>query len=244
MLSSASAAGGPLAYTWLLNHLSKSLIKQSETEVTAKLPTAFPLARVVVGLLLLGHEELGDVLMARLVKKCYLLSGHFPRKQAGQDDRAYRKTIGHLADSAGEDGVRYSARLAGIAALWAAIGQTSPIDVVPGLSVTPETVGRIPLHFRVAAIWRLWVSLLRRPIVSMLPVPEALAVMFEIAGVALLDAFGRQWTKVMRLTLDAGIRTSEVPWHKDARPSVVRLEALLEAAERGTPRPLEGRLLA
>lgn len=73
--------GAPEPYTWTLNHLAKALVKQAETEVTAKLGTAYPLARVVVGLLLRGHTELGDVLMARLVKKCFWVTGHFPRKQ-------------------------------------------------------------------------------------------------------------------------------------------------------------------
>lgn len=73
--------GAPEPYTWTLNHLAKALVKQAETEVTAKLGTAYPLGRVVVGLLLRGHTELGDVLMARLVKKCFWLTAHWPRKQ-------------------------------------------------------------------------------------------------------------------------------------------------------------------
>lgn len=243
-MSSASSAGGPLAYTWLLNHLAKAFIKQSETEITAKLSTAYPLARVVVGLLIIGHSELGDVLMARLNKKCFLLSGHLPRRQPDQSDAEYRKVLGHLADQKAEDGVRYSTRLAAIVALWAAIAQTSPIDVVPGLSITPDTAGRIPSHFRPAACWELWGRLLQQPSLSkLMPTPEALAAVMELAGICLARDFGEQWTKLMRITLDEGIRKGKTPWHSDARPSVVRLEALLEAAEGGVPRSAEGRLL-
>lgn len=68
-------------YTWALNHLAKALVKQAETEVTARLGTAYPLGRVVIGLLLRGHDELGDVLMARLVKKCFWLTGWWPPKK-------------------------------------------------------------------------------------------------------------------------------------------------------------------
>lgn len=68
-------------YIWLLNHLSKALVKQAEQEVTAKLGTAYPLGRVVVGLIGRGHVELGEVLMARLVKKCFWITGYWPPKR-------------------------------------------------------------------------------------------------------------------------------------------------------------------
>lgn len=69
-------------YTWILNHLSKCLIRQAEQEVASKQDTAFPLARVVVWLLLLGHEEFGNVLMARLTKKCCWCLPYCPGKKA------------------------------------------------------------------------------------------------------------------------------------------------------------------
>lgn len=71
----------PEPYVWVLNNLAKALVKQAEQEVTAKLSTAYPLARVVVGLLLRGHTELGEVLMARLVKKCFWITGWWPPRQ-------------------------------------------------------------------------------------------------------------------------------------------------------------------
>ena len=72
---------GPEPYKWGLNHLSKQLIKQAEVEVEANSEVAFPLGRVVVGLLLLGHVQLGDVLMARLVKKCFFVVAWSPPRQ-------------------------------------------------------------------------------------------------------------------------------------------------------------------
>lgn len=56
-------------------------MKQAEQEVTAKLGTAYPLGRVVVGLIGRGHTELGEVLMARLVKKCFWITGYWPPKR-------------------------------------------------------------------------------------------------------------------------------------------------------------------
>lgn len=49
--------------------------------MTAKLATAYPLGRVVIGLIARGHTELGDVLMARLVKKCFWITGYFPPRR-------------------------------------------------------------------------------------------------------------------------------------------------------------------
>lgn len=68
-------------YIWTLNHLAKALVRQAETEVTAKLSTAYPLGRVVMGLLMRGHADLGEVLMARLVKKCFWITGWWPKKR-------------------------------------------------------------------------------------------------------------------------------------------------------------------
>lgn len=68
-------------YTWILNHLSKCLIRQAEQEVAAKQGSCFPLARVVSWLLLEGHSELGDVLMARLTKKCCWCLPHCPARK-------------------------------------------------------------------------------------------------------------------------------------------------------------------
>lgn len=72
----------PKPYAYLLSHLSKALIKQAETEVSAKAEAAFPLARVMVSLFLHGHAALGDVLFARLVKKCPWVVPYYPSKQA------------------------------------------------------------------------------------------------------------------------------------------------------------------
>lgn len=71
----------PKSYAYMLSHFSKALIKQAESEVSAKAEAAFPLARVVAGLLLRGHGALGEVLFARLVKKCPWVVPFYPNKQ-------------------------------------------------------------------------------------------------------------------------------------------------------------------
>jgi len=74
-------ANTPKAYAYLLSHLSKALIKQAESEVSAKAEAAFPLARVVLGLILRGHGALSDILFARFVKKCPWVVPFYPNKQ-------------------------------------------------------------------------------------------------------------------------------------------------------------------
>lgn len=83
LLKEAQAASSPNQeiYQWVLNHLSKCLIRQAEQEVAVKVDTAYPLARVVIWLLLDGHEKLGEILMARLVKKSCWCLGYVPEKR-------------------------------------------------------------------------------------------------------------------------------------------------------------------
>lgn len=88
-------------YIWTLNHLAKALVKQAEQEVTAKLGTAYPLGRVVVGLLARGHTDLGDVLMARLIKKCFWITGYWPPKRPVR--RLSRSFLLSLTRNAGRD---------------------------------------------------------------------------------------------------------------------------------------------
>lgn len=76
-----SPAPLPLSYLYLLSHTSKGLIRQAAAEVSAKQDAAFPLARIVLGLMLRGHAALGEVLMARLVKKCPLVVPFYPTRQ-------------------------------------------------------------------------------------------------------------------------------------------------------------------
>lgn len=71
----------PVAYCYLLSHLSKALIKQAEHEIAANTDAAFPLGRIVVGLLLRGHAAFGEVLFARLVKKCPWVVPYYPSRQ-------------------------------------------------------------------------------------------------------------------------------------------------------------------
>ncbi|GAA5886307.1 hypothetical protein JCM6882_001598 [Rhodosporidiobolus microsporus] len=228
-------------YTWTLNHLAKSLVKQAETEVTAKLGTAYPLGRVVVGLLTRGHKELGEVLMARLVKKCFWITGWWPRKAESQSDESYQKTLGHAPPTSSESLVQYATRMSGLVALYASILQTSPLSPPQG-PCPPDRVANVPPWFRPSAGWRWVVLMLRPPLVGLEPTPLLLVTFLEIAGQTLLELYGRQFAKLLEVVLREGIRgEQEKVWSEKARSSRVRLGLWLEDWEGGKVEKVQGR---
>ncbi|GAA5959181.1 hypothetical protein JCM21900_001419 [Sporobolomyces salmonicolor] len=234
-------AGPPEPYTWTLNHLAKALVKQAETEVTAKLGTAYPLGRVVIGLLARGHTELGEVLMARLVKKCFWITGYWPPKQPGQTDEAYQKTLGHAPPTSSETLVQYAQRMAGLLALYASIVQTSPLAPPQG-PCPSSALPNIPPHFRPAAGWRWLVLILRPPLVGLEPTPLLLVTFLEIAGAGMLDVYGRQFAKYLEVLLREGVREGKAGFSDKAKSSSVRLLLWLEEWEKkGTVEETPGR---
>lgn len=228
----AAASGGGDVYTWILNHLSKCLIRQAEQEVAAKQDTAYPLARVVVWLVLLGHVELADVLMARLCKKCPWIVPVWPGRGKDMDEAAYRKVMGYKSDETTEN---YSNRMSGITAFYFAILQTVP-SPPPGASTLE--VDKIPQHLRSTTLWR-WSVRALTP--SSAPVafldhpmcPSIWSVFIEIAGTQALKLYGKQMRKLFTLLLEQGVQGKRAGWlqHAEDKPyvkaSTVRLELLL-----------------
>lgn len=229
----AAASGTGDVYTWILNHLSKCLIRQAEQEVAAKQDTAYPLARVVVWLLLLGHVELGDVLMARLCKKCPWVVPVWPGRGKDMDEASYRKVMGYK--SADETTENYSNRMNGITAFFFAILQTVP--TVP-TNTTNLDVESIPSHLRSTTLWR-WAVRAIAPCSSNVAFldhpmcPNIWSVFVEIAGDRALNVYGKQMRKIFALLLKDGVQGKRAGWwkHADDKPYVkaatVRLELLL-----------------
>ncbi|KAJ9477399.1 Nucleoporin GLE1 [Pseudozyma hubeiensis] len=229
----ASSTTGNHVYTWILNHLSKCLIRQAEQEVAAKQDTAYPLARVVVWLLLLGHVELGEVLMGRLCKKCPWVVAVWPGRGRDVDEAAYRKVMGYKTQE--ETTENYSNRMNGIVAFYFAILQTVP-TAPPGS--TALEVERIPLHFRSTTIWRWTVRAItpsssNNAFLDHPMCPSIWSVFIEIAGEYALKVYGKQMRKIFGLLLKEGVVGKRAGWwkHADDKPYVkaatVRLELLL-----------------
>ncbi|EPQ28305.1 uncharacterized protein PFL1_04132 [Pseudozyma flocculosa PF-1] len=239
VLSSAKAASptGEI-YTWILNHLSKCLIRQAEQETAAKQDTAYPLARVVVWLLLQGHTELGEVLMARLAKKCCWCLAVWPGKRKDQDDESYRKALGYRSND--ESSENYSNRMAGIFAFYIAILQTKPTTPPSAPAGTMPDLSLVPEYLRSKTLWTWSVRTLASasPILSHPLLPSLWSTYLEVGGNRALALYGKQMGKVWRLMLDEGVRGKKAGFVQKGeeegyvKASIVRLELLLEGWEK------------
>ncbi|CAO1627565.1 unnamed protein product [Parajaminaea phylloscopi] len=219
-------------YTWILNHLAKCLIRQAEQEVAVKFDTAYPLARVVVWLLLDGHAELGEVLMARLVKKSCWCLGYVPAKVAGQDDADYAKAVGRASPD--ETSVQFASRQAGILAFYFAICQTPPTSMGSSGSGfgggSPVDVSLIPPHMRPRALWTWQARCITPPMTRHAIVPSLWAALMEVAGDRVLTVYGRQMVKVWTLLYQQGIMGARAEFVKleEGKAASGRLQLLLE----------------
>ncbi|KAK8847518.1 hypothetical protein IAR55_005376 [Kwoniella newhampshirensis] len=182
----------PKPYAYLLSHCSKALIKQAESEVNAKADAAFPLARIIVGLLLRGHAALGEVLFARFVKKCPWVIPFFPARQPNQPREEYEKSTGRGPD---ESLAEYISRMAGISTLYFAILQTPISSIIPTTSLSPPSPTRMETliiqPLRLPQAWT-WLALaLKDPMPASPPVAHLVSSWIEIAAHEIVRVYGR-----------------------------------------------------
>jgi nucleoporin GLE1 len=67
-----------VAYFYMLSQTAKYVIQQAGSQVEANPSAAFPIARIIMGVMLRGHAAFGTVLYARLVKKCPWVVPYWP----------------------------------------------------------------------------------------------------------------------------------------------------------------------
>lgn len=205
-----------------------------------KLDTAFPLARVVVSLLQQGHAELGNVLMARLVKKSPWTLGFAPsRSSADADDAAFSKRMGKA--SVDETTVQFANRQSGIVGFYFAICQTA------GSSAANSDVDTVPPQFRPSALWKWQARCATPPMTRHAVVPALWCMLIEIAGAQLLATYGKQCAKVWRLIYQQGIMEGKAEFVKleEGKANSGRLQLLLEDwSKSGSVQPAKGSVLA
>lgn len=210
-------------YLWALNHFAKALIQQAETELTARLGAAFPLARLT-HLVFASHPQLAPVLIARLSKKCFYLTSFLPPRSAYPNDQAYTKALGIKH---GEGLMASAARLRGIVALFSCI-----------VALADQSPTTTPKEFRPDAAWSFLAGLTRpelgvngRQDVA----PGLFDTAFELLGFK-MGLYGRQWEKLWRT-----VKTQLATWPPSegwVKASVKRLELRLEEWEsKGIPVP-------
>lgn len=170
-------------YHWILNFLSKAVIKQAETEVTVNLYSAYPLATVCV-FLMSSHPDLVDILLARFAKKCPYTIPYFNYNKNTEEGR---KALGFYRSKNGkfEEETSYTERQCGIFAVFSAIMQTQ----------------YIPNHLPIRFGWTLLAKILNES-PSSETVFAIISTFIDIAGNAFMKHYGLQADKLIRLAVN------------------------------------------
>ncbi|CCO34354.1 Nucleoporin GLE1 AltName: Full=Nuclear pore protein GLE1 [Rhizoctonia solani AG-1 IB] len=241
IISPSSPHPAPV-YTALLSAFSKYLLLQAETEVTAKLPTAYPLARLVWLVIARGHPKLWEIFWARFVGRTggWGVAVHITRKP-GMSDTEWRKLVGRELEGKNdpddkpptlETTSQYTDRMVGQLALYAALLQTSPL---PG-QIQLESV---PPPFRLPKLWTWLARVLNSPdLLSSPSAPQCLSSVLEVAGDRLCETYGGQFTKLMKAVGEVVAKGVGGEGETGAR---VRLGLMVERWEREGKLGLEGR---
>ncbi|WRT64642.1 uncharacterized protein IL334_001576 [Kwoniella shivajii] len=232
----------PKTYAYLLSHLAKALIKQAESEVNAKADAAFPLARIVMGLLLRGHGALGEILFTRFVKKCPWVIPFYPNRPVNQSREEYEKSTGRGSD---ESLAEYISRMAGICTLYFAILQTPLSSIIPTISAAPPTPSQlenliIPA-LRFPSAWT-WLALaLKDPLPILPPIAHLVSSWIEITAHEAVRVYGRgQMGKVWEVIEREGLSEGKIKGDSEAARQ--RLRLMLESWRRGEVQLPSGRI--
>lgn len=170
-------------YYWILNFLSKAIIKQAETEVTVNLYSAYPLAMVSV-FLMSNHPDLVDILLARFAKKCpYTI----PYLNYNKNTEEGKKALGfyRLKNGNYEEETSYTERQCGIFAVFSAIMQTQ----------------YVPNYLPICFGWTLLAKLLNES-PSSETVFAIISTFIDVAGNAFMKHYGLQADKLIRLAVN------------------------------------------
>ncbi|KAG8876478.1 hypothetical protein FRB97_004139 [Tulasnella sp. 331] len=238
-------------YIALISSMAKAFLLQAETEVTAKPSTAFPLARLILKLVELGHSTLPGIFMCRLLGRSggWALGTTIPRHE-GQSDDDYRKTIGYLSD---ENSSQYTDRVVGMITLYFAILQT-PIQLPSSTSSFTQPQPSTSLSASIPPIFqfhRTWTWFARVASNTLLLENRAAAQLIyavvEVAGDKALAVYGKQmvkWRRTLgRRCMDEG-PLGESVGGKDGKAARTRLGLLLQKWEKDGAIGGEGRDVA
>lgn len=225
-------------YEWVLNHLAKCLIRQAEQEVAVKLDTAYPLARLVLRIMVAGRhsEGLGKVLMARLVKKSPWILGYVPTRgeAASEEPEVLAKLVGR--SSPDETSVQFTSRQSGIVAFYFALCQTDLVDCVanPNGDDLKQAATLVPVHFRPSALWHWSARCSTPPMTSNALVAPLWCTLLEVASPVLTARYPNQMAKLLRMLLRDGVRGQKAGFMKleEATSAAGRLRLLLEEWEK------------
>ncbi|KAG9016023.1 hypothetical protein FRB90_003815 [Tulasnella sp. 427] len=224
-------------YLALLSSLAKAFLLQAETEITAKKDTAFPLARLVLKIIDLGHPMLADAFMARMVGRTGGWSlGAVVTREPGQSDEEFRKAHGHNPNDNAQD---FMNRLVGIITLYAAILQTPLGASRPVFGQAPQPPPFPPYCFQLPRLWTLLARIASTPaLIHDRSASLVLVALINTAGDRLMQVYGKQVVKLVktigaRCHQDGPVGVNEDMLvggkaGKEGRPDRARLGLLLE----------------
>lgn len=165
----------------------------------------------MVLLLLSGHAAFGDILFARLVKKCPWVVPYYPIRQPNQPRDEYEKSTGRGSDESIAD---YVARMNGIFTLYLAIIQTPITSLVRPLAIQPtkeELVAVINAPLRFTTSWTWLAHAVRDPLPGLDPTATLILTWIEVLGAEAIRIFGQgQMGKVLVAIRDEGIEGGKI----------------------------------
>ncbi|KAI5995951.1 GLE1-like protein-domain-containing protein [Pisolithus albus] len=195
-------------YLAALSSLSKCILLQAETEVTAEKKSAFPLASVTCALL--HHPSLSDTFPEVFYAKMVQRTGGWgvpvvipPQDVDGRawDDNEKRKAMGYRR-TGGEDGSEevvwessgeYGTRIAGIMRVYFLV-----LGLSASMASTP--VVRVQSIFQLPRIWIYFSRILGdERLLQAAVAAQILHAALDVAGLEARHIWGRQWMKILQL---------------------------------------------
>lgn len=203
-------AQGDLVYRWTLNCYAKAMVSHAESQAHLAVQTAVPLAMVTI-LLWSDYPELGEFVIARLVKKCPQVIGYgcSIETEEGRIRMGYKREDGRW-----ETQEAYSERISAMTAVFAALTQTK-------LGVKENIKHPYPIKHS----WVFIARQLNKPTELLLNADyAAVASWWDICCERFQLAFGKQANKVLHLAANGWTAVSAQ--HK--YPAAARLHLLGE----------------
>ncbi|KAI0691429.1 GLE1-like protein-domain-containing protein [Cytidiella melzeri] len=173
-------------YFALLSSLSKAILLQAETEVTAEKRSAIPLAQVTANLLC-SVERFCDVFWAKLCQRAggWPVPLVIPAEDTDNtpfDEPARRKVLGYRPH---ESAAEYSTRVSGLMRVYFHI-LTASVDTA------------LDPRFRLPRYWTFFARILQQPQLLEAPVgPEVIFSALDVYGAPAREIWGAQWVKLL-----------------------------------------------
>ena len=211
--------------------LARKLVRQGEDVVSSQPEAAFAIAAVIHALWS-EFPFLGRLILAHFYKVCPYLVPYYPPQQEGQSVQDYYKALGYeYIDGTVEKQDQFLKRMSGVVRLYAAV-----------IVSIPRVRQQEPHPFGLQNGWTCLAA-----IVNLTPRPEITATVLlnflEVAGHRLLNAYGKQFIKLLDLVCTEYMTAIRKVTPDGSDGLVVRLDGFLQKTmKRREVAPPDGQL--